>query len=158
MTDLLRTGIDGTLPWGSRVYTLENCKNCKVFALASSPNLREFLSSLFSSNGATPHFVFSFRLVCDQKIFGLFFTSIAMVCSYCLLSRRINVFTLFRALVYWRCLLFASPRFIADIHRRCVLSLVLIASRVDLLMGQQPFSFHDGFVVIGSLQWNVFIL
>ena len=72
ITEFVFLVIVGILPSGTLVNTDENCF-CKMFAFSSSVNLRESLSFIFASNGATLHLVFSFLLQWDQNAFGLLF-------------------------------------------------------------------------------------
>ena len=86
------TGID---PGCSFVKTLQNW-SCRISALSSSPNLKEFGIFLSRSNGDTPLLVRSLLRTYFQNCFGLFLLLVASPFSKYLFS----FFTFFRDLFY----------------------------------------------------------
>ena len=99
MTEFVLFVIVGIVPSGSLVNTDENCF-CKMFALSSSVNLRESLSFISASSGATLHLVFSFLLQWDQNAFGLLIDRWAIPISNIRLDFLSNFFDLFLAFMY----------------------------------------------------------
>ena len=116
---------------GSRVKTLENCF-WKIFALSWSSNLADSGSLLSSNKGATPVFVFNLCHTYHQKDFGLLLDLRQIPFSNSFLAFRINLVTLFRALVYSRRAVSPSVRFFCG-HPASMKSVSLAYSFVHCL-------------------------